>query len=302
MAEIAVPNIDVKALEIFFFYIHEREKIRQAKLANQKFPWSADPILSTYKFTNVLRYYDKTTQWVLNNWYIPNYDEDLKIQALNCMIFRFFGTTDFAKVIGYQREFNPEFLLKKSTETLAAGQKVFTGAYIITNMGLSIPKQEVVVTNFLTPYWKNLDRLIEIALSSKSWEQTLNVLMTLPGYGPFMAKEVGLDLQFTKVLKHCHDSKTWSPAGPGAIRGLNRLLGRENIEYPMSQAEALTHMRYLTQLIFKEMFKYPEMQQTMNDFGVTDTQFNLCEFDKYMRVLKGQGRPRAKYHVAKEHK
>lgn len=301
MGDIPVPNLDVKALEIFFYYIREREKIRQAKVVNQKFPWSADPILSTYKFTNVLRYYDKTTQWGLNNWYLPNIDEDLKIQALNCMIFRFFGTIDFAQEIGYQRDFNPEFLLKKADESLSSGKKVFTGAYIITNMGLSKPKQEVVVHHFLTPFWNQINRIIEVATTSNSWEHTLNLLMGMPGYGPFMAKEVGLDLQFTRVLRNCTDGKTWSPAGPGAIRGLNRLLGRD-VDTAMRQPEALTHMRYLTQMVFKEMFQYPEMKQTMDEFGVTDTQFNLCEFDKYMRVLKGQGRPRSMYRVAKEHR
>lgn len=297
--DIQVPNIDIRGLEIFFFYLHEREKIRLAKVRNEKYPWTADPILSTFKFTNVLRIYDKTTQWGLNNWYLPHMDEELKIQALNCMIFRFFGTIEFAQAAGYQKKFDPQHLIDIATERLSFGQKVFTGAYVITNGGKSAPKQEVVVKDYITPFWNKLDRIIEVAQVSKSWEQTLNVIQGTPGFGPFMAKEVGLDLQLTRVLKGCHDARTWSPAGPGAIRGLNRLLGRD-LERGMSQAEALTHMRYLTQLIFKEMAKHPEMTPTMTEFGVTDTQFSLCEFDKYMRVLHNQGRPRAKYYVAKE--
>ena len=65
-------NFDLAVLDMFFFYIRERERIRLRKLQGLRPPkLTADPILATYKFTNVLRHWDRTTQWVVNNWYIP---------------------------------------------------------------------------------------------------------------------------------------------------------------------------------------------------------------------------------------
>lgn len=290
-------NLDV--LEIFFHYLKEREKIRKLKLEGVRPPnLTADPILATYKFTNVSRHYDRTTQWVYKNWYFPHRGEhsgiSLGVQAFNCALFRYFGTMEFAEVIGYQKDFNPQYLIDKASERRLSGKKVFTGAYIITNGGISAPKEEVVVKNYLAPFWENRQKIVDIALESQSWERTLDFIGRLNGFGPFMRKEVGLDMMYTDVLKECDDRHSWSPAGPGAIRGLNRLLDRE-VEDSMTQKEALDHMRYLLPIVRKEMESVPHMHDVMLDFGVTDVQFCLCELDKYCRVLKNEGRPRSRY-------
>ena len=296
-----MPSVNDRHLEIFFFYIKERELIRQKKAHGETFPWSADPILSTFKFTNVLRFHDKTTQWVYHNWYKPNRDKPLECQAANCAIFRYFGTQEFAEELGYQDHFVPDEIIGTADDMMSRGKKVFTGAYIITNQGISAPKQEVVVKYFLTPFVENVGKLVTIARETKSWEKTLNFMGKLSGFGPFMRKEVGLDMMLTPILEDCIDKYSWSPAGPGAIRGLNRLLGLDK-DKGMNQDQALSHMRWLLPLVQEEMKKYTHMEIIMKEFGVTDVQFCLCEFDKYLRVQYNEGRPRSIYKAAKDHR
>ncbi len=302
---------------VFRNYLNEREAIRLRRAAGLPGPWTNDPVLLRYKFTNIRRSHDWTTQWVVENWYEPNRHQPLEIQALNCAIFRYFGSADFAQAVGYQKEWNPTLLMNTARQRLCRGEKVFTGAYIITNGGSTAPKQEVVVNNYLTPYRQKLDRLLEVCAAG-SWQHVCEYLQTMPGIGAFMSKEIALDLLLTPVLEHAHDKLTWTPAGPGAIRGLNRLHGRP-LEAPLSQAKALAEMQELLAMLAQETRKpfnpedpvrlpaaegglldvFPEIGV---DYGVTDVQFSLCETDKYLRVVNGQGRPRSGYDYRKTRK
>jgi hypothetical protein len=284
------------SLDKFLYYLSERHLIRERRLADPKASsWTKDPILREYKFTNVLRKHDRTSEWVVKNWYLPNLDQHLEIQALNCAIFRYFGTIEFAEQIGYQNSWRPDFLIEQAAKRAASGKKVFTGAYIITNGGISAPKEQVVVNHYLTAFRMKLGKIIEVARTTKSWQAVSNVLSSVNGFGPFMRKEVLLDMMETAVLNDCHDKLSWTPAGPGAIRGLNRLHGRPT-DLGMSQDKALQEMQELLRLVDENKSALPNSFPTPGiEFGVTDIQFNLCEVDKYLRVELGEGRPRSKF-------
>ena len=102
-----------------------------------------------------------------------------------------------------------------------------------------------------------------------------------------MSYEVVTDLNHTPVLHGAEDRYTWANAGPGAVRGLNRIHGRD-VKKGMSQKQANTEMQQL--LALKE--DYLEMDQV----DMRTIEHSLCEWDKYQRVRLGQGRPRSLYH------
>ena len=98
----------------------------------------------------------------------------------------------------------------------------------------------------------------------------------------------------TPLLENATDKLTWSPAGPGAIRGLNRLHDRP-LQAPLSQPKAVAEMIDLLGLLSTGGHLRPYMPTPGVDYGVTDVQFSLCELDKYLRVKNGEGRPRSGY-------
>jgi hypothetical protein len=281
--------------ETFVHYLNEREAIRQKRVAGEPGPWTTDPILSRYKFTNILRKHDRTTQWLIRNWYNPNRGNVPKqVMALNCAIARYFGSIEFLEDVGFQYEWNPDFLIRRAGERLAAGKKVFTGAYIITNAGSTDPKQIVVVSQFLTPFRMRLDSVIGMAERTNRWQEVCELLQGMPGIGPFMAKEIALDMMLTPVLENATDKLTWSPAGPGAIRGLNRLHDRPT-QAGMPQQRAQHKMQALLGRLSMDRAFKDYMPEIGVHYGVTDVQFSLCELDKYLRVKNGEGRPRSGY-------
>lgn len=280
--------------DTFVHYLSERHLIFLRKEGELPMPYTEDPILRQYKFTNVLRSRDYTTQWLVKNWYTPHHNDDPEVQVLNCAIARYFGRVEFLEDLGYQESWDPTYILETARRRFREKKPVFTGAYIITNQGMTDPKEEVVVNCFLSPYRNNLTRLVEIAQRTNSWEAVAKGMQGMPGMGPFMTKEILLDWQLTSVLSNADDMLTWTPAGPGSIRGLNRLAGRP-VNAGMTQPAALREMKELLAKLAQEERLPESFPWVGNVFGVTDVQFNLCELDKYLRVKNGEGRPRSTY-------
>ena len=186
---------------------------------------------------------------------------------------------------------------------MAEGKRVFTGAYVITNQGISAPKQEVVVDIFLKSLHSAIPFQLDQALHGSSWQTLIGSMRELTGFGGsgFMAKEVLLDTTYTGfwgknlTVEHKEDGTfslpvdwwSYTPVGPGARRGAARVLG-DDLAHPINERE--------TQEVIKILMLAQEEHWIFDDkLCPHDIQFQLCEFDKYERVRLGQGKPRSKY-------
>lgn len=298
--------------ERFFAFINEREAIRLRKEADrlalenledpQGPPWTQDPILREYKFTNVFRHHDRTSAELRERFYGPHFNADRREILMNCALFRYFGTWEFAEAIGWQdfEEFDFEGIKQLASERLQKRERVFTGAYVITNQGISAPKQEVVVDIFLKGLYERASEIVDVAGVRRSWEETAKVMSSLLGFGGtgFMTKEVLLDTTYTGFWGYPEEQKgegsfsypsdwwEWTPVGPGGLRGAARVLGDQSAK-PVRADKARDVINHL----FHVQWEF----WTHRRLAPTDIQFQLCEFDKYERVRLGQGKPRSRY-------
>lgn len=280
-------------VERFFYWINERHRIYMAKAAGQPWPWTSDPILQKYKFTNAFRELDKTTVWMRQHLTSCRPSADPALMMFNCCVFRMFGTMEFSKELGWVAEWQPERVKKLARDMMDSNKKVFTGAYIITNQGLREPKEQVVVDYFLTPIWNDREIITNIMLKVNTLENAHKVLSPYKGWGGggFMAYEVVTDLNHTSVLPHATDRYSWANAGPGAKRGLNRINGWP-LDFAGGRARNWNHeMWQLLQLA--PQYLIPEIPEGWADMRMIE--HSLCEWDKYERVRNGEGTPRSLY-------
>lgn len=278
----------------FYKFMKKREQIRLNRFAGKPWPWTKDPILQEYKFTNVKRLHDRTTQRY-KDWYEEHWDSIPEVILLNCAIARYFGRSEFViDTLGWQHEFKPDYIKSVAKLQLNTGEPVFTGAYLVTNRGIKAPKEVLIVDETIAGVWELAEDICDVAWQSKSWEAMVKVLRTIPGFGGmgFMAKEVVLDTMLTSIWKYPpRDLNTWCPCGPGARRGLNRVFGRP-VKESLKETAALGEM---LELFEHRLECWPEDWIKLE---LHDIQFQLCEFDKYERTRLGEGRPRAKYRRA----
>ena len=143
----------------------------------------------------------------------------------------------------------------------------------------------------------------------QSWslESTWKWLRQFPYLGDFMAYEIVTDLRHTALLDRAPDTMTWANPGPGAMRGLNRIVGRP-LDQRIPKDLANKEMRLLLEksrdswhwpqfedgywVIQNGEFNDPPVSGDWPTWEMRDVEHTLCEFDKYERARLGQGRPR----------
>jgi hypothetical protein len=239
--------------------------------------------------------HDRTTQVLLNEKYLPHTGCPQEQALINAGVYRYFGTVATSREVGWLEAWDQRRVLAAVQAVRSRGESVFTGAYVITNGGRSEPK-EAVVCDYLTKLWAKRGDIVE-AIQTNSWYAAASAMRVLPGFGGtgFMSKEVLLD---TMLVPGCwakdgpRDKNTWCPIGPGARRGVVRVLNRSVGSY-VTEALALHTVRAL--------FDARHLMWDGIELELHDIQFQLCEFDKMERVRLGQGKPKARYQPRNEH-
>lgn len=272
------------ALKIFFKWITKREQARHGHDNQLRKPWTDDPIIQTYRFCNVRRMDDKVSQWLMNNWYNPTLP--IATSVIAAALARLINWPDTLAYISGGTAFqywNPKGVLTALDLWKEAGNKVFTGAYIINGAGGG--SKTTIIVNNIKILAQDAHRIVDI----HSMQNTHTNLRKYPGFGSFMAGQVMADLRYV-VKGGWGDRMSWAPIGPGSRRGMRRLLGHE-AHGTMTQAQfepLLVELIYQTEKRCHDIFHDRKLE-------AMDVQNCLCEFDKYMRVLNGEGRPRSLY-------
>jgi hypothetical protein len=106
------------------------------------------------------------------------------------------------------------------------------------------------------------------------------------GLGSFMRGQIVADLKYVKFMIDAPDWWIWATPGPGSQRGLNIVYER-----PMHQSwkkgEWLLALQQLNELVTPLLKSYG-----MGPLHNQDLQNCLCEWSKYTKVERGEGRPR----------
>ena len=284
------------AKNLFWYWINERHRIYCKRKEGEEPPWTNDPILQKYRFTNVFRRLDRVSEDLVQhiNEHPEATDEDI---LFNVVLYRTFNLPSTYDRLGgwlpvlWWPKVRP-WMLEKLDRMLANGEKIWTGAYMVTYH----PKEGAY--NKHCYYLQNIDRVardIRELCAIRTLEEMTEALSTYEGYGRFNAYEFATDLTYTWVFENVPDRMTWANAGPGAKRGLNRYYGRP-VNQGVPQSLAVKEMREL----LAESREPKKLAAWVPPLEMRDIEHSLCEYDKYMRAFRGEGRPRATYNPYKE--
>jgi hypothetical protein len=147
--------------------------------------------------------------------------------------------------------------------------------------------------------WKDRQYLIDILEKERqdhksSLKSAWNWFKDYPYMGPFMSYEIVTDLRHTYLLEDATDIDRWANAGPGAMRGLNRLTGRP-LKFTSTLHPWQDEMFDLFCIAKEERLDGDYVFPDWFRFEMREIEGGLCEFDKYSRILKDEGRTRSIY-------
>lgn len=257
-------------IEGFFGWINERHRIWVRRNDGAPKPWTDDPILQQYKFTNAFRQLDRGTIALQE---MLDHDAEPYLIVFNVIWYRLFNLDVHATGLGFVDDLDRVHEYFHSCKG-----KVFTSAHMTTG----VAGEDKVDT-----YLQAVDMASEycnwIADNAATMEEMFRNLLHLYMVGKFVAYEIVCDLRFTKVLADAPDKLSWANVGPGAKRGMIRL-GLE---------PSVDSMRDL--LVMAPQHLGDHVLNAPVPFELREIEHSLCEFDKYERVRTGVGRPRQKY-------
>lgn len=287
-ASVAGRSTEVSVFQLLVKFIQERECIRLKKEAGEPLPWTDDPVLGSYRFTNVNREHDRVTQWIAEHWRTPHAEDPDLWFAMTAA--RHVNLPSTLVGMGYPVPWEPEAFIYAIRARMMQRMPAYNVAYMIRaakGAGWS-DKAEYLAKAVLGPLW---ERREELRPRAGEWlEDFYSRLLGAYGIGTFIAAQVVADVKYVPPLVFASDWAMFVAPGPGSRRGLNWVLGREP-SAPWKDAD------------WKEAFKVlyvKELLPLMDDgelpwLDAQNVQNCLCEFSKYMKAYTGQGRPKQRY-------
>lgn len=265
-------------------YMQKRQGILKLKEANFPKPWTSDPLLKQYSFTNCYREDDKTTKWMKAHVRNPYSFRDEVVLAT--LLFRWFNRIRTGEAIflhvdlhaqtAFERmlESGNVWILKHAIRAYCGLGPYVGGAYMIKTVN-GMNKIDGVLTSIENSY-TGIGRILETPRSTHCRE-VYTILRTIPYLGPFMAAQLVADLKHTHILSAALDWYTFAAPGPGSRRGLNIVYGLDPEKY-MSETEWCDKLLDIQQLITPRL-----LDAGWELMCAQDLQNNLCELSKYSR-------------------
>lgn len=270
--------------ERFFWWIQERHRIfEKRKRGLSREYWTEDPILMSFKFTNPYRENDKTTVWFREKMRDPLKDDNKVLMAT--VIFRWFNLIQTGETL-LKNNLHIEWDSELARQEIKKQDQYVTGGYIIKTPDGKDKVDGVIwcIEQILRDENKLISDFIEATRLETAWE----IFQQYPYLGAFMSYELVSDLRWTHFFRNATDIMSWANAGPGAMRGLNRIHDRD-LNYKRRSHDWNGEMYELLQKSKEYIGDW------MPNLEMREIEHSLCEFDKYERVRCGEGRPRGRY-------
>lgn len=199
-----------------------RQAIFHRRLAGLEPPWTEDPILQQFKFTNAYRASDRTSQYLIRH-VVYGGDQDFREVFFRTILFKLFNRIHTWEAIVAQSgspntlDFNEERLATLLTERRASGIPVYSAAYIMPPAPNVIQEQKHV--GHLRMLRTMLqDHLPERIGEAASLANVYELLRSYSALGRFLAFQFAIDLNYCAHLTF--EENDFVVAGPGASEGI----------------------------------------------------------------------------------
>lgn len=275
--------------DTYWRFAAERQEIFFRRLEGKAPPWTHDPILAEYKFTNAYRASDRVSQYLIRK---VIYRDDLPATAdevfFRVMLFKLFNKIETWEAL--EAAFGPltsedytfERYDRVLSKAMAAGDTIYSAAYIMPSGGRDLGHDRKH-RNHLTLLERMLSEALPQRLAdARGMQQAFDLLKSYPTIGDFLAYQYVTDLNYSE-LTDFSESEFVVP-GPGALDGIRKCFvdtgGLNEPEIIKFMADRQEREFERLGLSFRSLWGRP--------LKLIDCQNLFCEVDKYSRVRHPQ--------------
>jgi len=305
-----LPEEFMPTLDDLFEFVYDRQLVWHNRFVlGMPKPWTTNPLLQAYKFTNVYRELDKTSihliERICSKETIP--PEEKLFNLIIGRVFNLHNTFDILFPVLEPRTFDWKFYERVLDSKMAKGVKLWNPAYTVTQMKFDPEYRKDKHAQFLLMFdfvSKNIDDIHNELRMASSLQEAVKTLSKVRLIGEFLASEIVQDLTYCRphyFVYKLDDNHDLATVGPGTIQSLqemyndptpNRKVLAEYIKRTwMRQEEMFNKLRDRTGKDWMEIY-YRAAYSNQPYLSMNNVESVFCEARKYFNIARGTGRRR----------
>lgn len=272
--------------DAYWRFACERQSVFFKRLMGQPPPWTHDPIISEYKFTNAYRALDRVSQYLISNVIRSDVAGETlsEDKIFRILLFKLFNKIDtwelLSDSLGDIRWSHYSFNQYDSVLSSAfkQGRAIYSAAYIMAS-GKSVFGNMRKHQNHLRLIETMMDNgIVRQVTACQGMAQLYELLRSYPLFGDFLAYQLATDINYSDLTSFSEEE--FVRAGPGARDGIAKCFSSRGkysdediIRYMMDRQEQEFQRLGLR---FKSLFG--------RRLQLIDCQNLFCEIGKYARI------------------
>lgn len=267
--------------DTYWRFATQRQEIFMRRVRGEPEPWTDDPILLRYRFTNAYRASDRVSQYLIRN-VLYSGPQDTREIFFRCLLFKIFNRIDTWEYLTAKcgmpcwSEFSIDRYIQILDTRMAEGHSIYSAAYIMPSPPFGQKRKHA---NHLALLRSMIaDGVYASIVAAKSLWAAFNVLLSCPSLGNFLAFQFVIDLNYSSMLNF--DESEYVVAGPGARDGIRKCFvdtgGLSESEIICAMSDIAPREFERLGLDFRDLWGRP--------LQPIDCQNLFCEVDKYARI------------------
>lgn len=284
---IHVPLAPAKTTEVFDSYwkfAALRQEVFFNRLERGTYPFTSDPIINKFKFTNVYRASDRVSQYLIRNVIynesLPNSPKEVLFRIL---LFKLFNKIETWELLTSKfgqltwENYNFEMYDQVLSEAILENT-IYSAAYIMPSC-----KSYFGFIRKHSNHLKLIELIInknshEYLMSAKTMQECFELLKSFPGLGDFLAYQLTIDINYSQILNFSESE--FVVAGPGAKGGISKCF---------SDTGGLSNVEIIKLMTDRQEYEFERLGLNFRTLWgrrlqLIDCQNIFCEVDKYARV------------------
>jgi thymidylate kinase len=277
------PAEPTKVFDTYWRFAAERQMIFFQRLEGAPFPWTEDPILRQYKFTNAYRASDRVSQYLIK-YVIYHGDQSPEEVFFRIILFKIFnriGTWELLESnLGELRysEYSFDRYDAVLTRAMSEGGTIFSAAYIMPSGEASFGYSKKH-RNYLRLLENMLQDEVPLRIcEAPSMQHAFELLRSYPMMGDFLAFQYAIDVNYSQLTNF--SEMEFVVPGPGAKDGIRKcfrtLGGLNEVDIIRLMADRQEEEFIRLGLTFRSLWG--------RSLQLIDCQNLFCEVDKYARL------------------
>lgn len=270
--------------DTYWRFAAERQEIFFRRVEQKPPPWTDDPILCSYKFTNAYRASDRTSQYLIRHViYRDDLPNDPVEVFFRILLFKLFNRIDTWELLSSKvgRILYSEYSFTRYedilTQAMERGERIYSAAYIMPSPG-SFGYSRKHRNHLALLEQMMTDDLPMRLVNACSMQKAFELLRGFPTVGDFLAYQYATDINYSTITDFTE--KEFVVPGPGSINGIRKcffdtaaLNDSEVIRFMADRQEAEFERLGIK---FRNLWGRP--------LHLIDCQNLFCEVDKFARI------------------